>query len=105
MYYIKEKNEGYVVDGFKSKEDAEFYIWSNPYLKNYDWQYSIEYWGKDIAYGVVYSRDSAEHGGTVFMMFETWDEAVDWVEENRSKLIKDFNFDDDIFQIDTMVKE
>jgi len=108
-FYIADKVfKDAVAIGFATEKAAEDYLMRHHYMGQYWWHYEVKEWTKDIAYGVTCSRDSLENGGTTFWLFETWDEAVAFACEKMEAvvcvLVDDFDFEDDIYQID-MTKE
>ena len=99
-FYIANSIEHYVVaKGFKTEEAAEEYILADPYMKQYYYRYDVRGWSSEYAYGLTWDRDSVE-GGITYLLFHTWDEAVDYACEHPFELIDDFDFEDDIYQID-----
>ena len=109
FYIIDKTFKDAVAIGFATKKAAEDYLMRHRYMGQYWWHYEVKEWTKDIAYGVTYSRDSLENGGTTFWLFETWDEAIDFAYEKMNDsvwgLVNDFDFEDDIYQIDMTIKE
>lgn len=105
-FYIIDKNFKDVIEiGFATKEDAQDYIWHHSYMGQYHWHYDVKEWTEDIAYGVTCTRDSLENGGTTFWIFETWDEAIAYACDYPYEMLEDFDFEDDIYQIDMTAKE
>ena len=108
-FYIIDKNFKDVIEiGFATEEAAEDYLVHHAYMSQYWWHYDIKEWKEDIAYGVTCSRDSLENGGTTFWIFETWDEAIDFACEKIGEfngLLEDFDFENDIYQLDMTAKE
>lgn len=99
-YIIDSISRDVVAVGFKTKEEAEQYIWAHSFMKQYWYHYAVKSWNNPIAYGLTYVRDSQENGGTTFLIFETWDEAISYAVEHPFSLIDDFDYEDDIYQID-----
>ena len=100
-YYIVDTIEHDVIEyGFATEEEAEKYIWSHPYLKEYWHHYEVCGWSDKIAYGLTWTRDSTETGGTTFLIFHTWDDAIAYACDHPFGLIEDFDFENDIYQID-----
>ena len=100
-FYIADSVEDYVVaKGFKTEEEAERYIFDHPYMKQYWYRYDVRSWSEEYAYGVTWDRDSREDGETVYILFATWDDAVEYVWSHSFELLEDFDFEDDIYQID-----
>ena len=100
FYIVDNVYRDVIATGFKSEEEAEKYLMRHPRLKEYWYQYSVEAWTEDYAWGVTYLRDSWETGGTTFLLFKTWDEAVDWCVEHPFDLPEHFDYDSDIYQVD-----
>lgn len=107
-FYIIDEDNLVVEYGFSSESEAQSYIFTRADWGNW-WYYKVKQWLQKIAYGVVIKRNYYETNGVAFAIFETWDEAADFVcEQFRlpfNDLPEDFNFDDDIFQIDMSIKE
>lgn len=108
-FYIMDSTFKDVIEiGFSTKEAAEDYIMRHHYMGQYWWHYDVYEWIYDIAYGVTCCRDSLENGGTTFWLFETWDEAVTFacakMEQEGNELVEDFDFEDDIYQLDMTAK-
>lgn len=111
-FYITNEDNLVIEYGFSSESEAQDYIFMHG-SRIADWRdwwhYDVKEWPQETAYGVVIKRNCYETNGVAFAIFETWDEAADFVcEQFRlpfNDLPEDFNFDDDIFQIDMSVKE
>jgi len=100
-FYVVNAIEHYVVaKGFKTEEEAENYILTHPYMNQYWYWYEVQSWSSDYAYGLTWDRNCREDGGTVYLLFKTWDEAIDYAYSHSFELIEDFDFEDDIYQID-----
>lgn len=109
-FYIVDKINGDVAEiGFATEQAAEDYLIHHSYMGQYWWHYDVKEWKEDIAYGVTYSRDSLENGGTTFWLFETWDEAIQFICEKMEDIVcdlpEDFDFENDIYQLDMTAKE
>ena len=100
-YYIVNKVEHYAVAiGFETKEQAERYIKNNPYMNQYWYRYSVEAWEAPYAYGLTWNRDGVETMGATYLLFETWDEAINYAADHSLDLLDDFDYEEDIYQID-----
>ena len=100
-YFIANNVNNYVVaTGFKTEEDAERYIKENPYMAQYWYRYCVEAWTAPYAYGLTYDREGVETMGATYLLFETWDEAIDYAVNHPFDLEVDFDYEEDIYQID-----
>ena len=81
-WYIYDSFNYYIRGGFKTKEAAEKYIFSNEYMRCYNWQYETAYWEDDYAYLVIDIEDSDEEHTFSGPIFHTWDDAWDYICEH-----------------------
>ena len=104
-FYIQDNIFKNVIDcGFATEQNARDFIHSNEYLNCYWYRYDIKEWKGTVAYGLTYERESVETGNSTFLLFKTWDDAIAYACDNPFGLIKDFDFEDDIYQIDMNVR-
>ena len=59
-------------------------------MNQYWYRYSVEAWEAPYAYGLTWNRDGVETMGATYLLFETWDEAINYAADHSLDLLDDF---------------